>query len=103
MEDKEIMDLKKELILVFSSFINNPNSDEIKEKAKKIDEQYSGLLSYSQLSSNEILSKIMLEALGNVSLICEYGMYDEDHIAFSKKKIESRIKKILKTLKEDYM
>jgi len=99
MENKELERIKKELLFIYSSFLVNPENKDIKEKAKKIDEDYSGLLSYSQHASKEILPKHVLDAIGNISLIYEYGLYDENHPAFSKEKIKKRIEEIIKTLK----
>ena len=99
MENKKVEDIKKELFFIFSSFLDNPKNKEIKEKARKMDEKYSGLLSYSQHASKEVLPKYLLNAIGNISLIYEYGIYDEDHPAFSNEKIKKRIEELMKTLK----
>lgn len=98
MDLKEINKIKKELFLVFSSFIKNPEDEKIKEKAIEIDKKYSGLLSYVEHSSKEIAPEFIINALGAVSLIYEFGLYDDSHEAFSKIKIKEIAKEILKTL-----
>lgn len=98
-ESKKLEKIRKELFIVFSSFIDNPENEEIKEKAKKMDEEYSGALSYARHSSKEIFPPFIIEAMGNISLIYEYGLYGEDHPAFSNEKIKEKVKEIIEKLK----
>jgi hypothetical protein len=96
---EEINKIKSELFSLFSFFLVNPNYEENKTKAMELEKKYSGLISYSNHSSNELLSEDLLKALGSISLVYEYGIYDESHPVFSKSKIKERIKNIMITLK----
>jgi hypothetical protein len=97
-EKDEIDKIKKELKSIFSSFINDPDNEEIQNNAIKIYKKYSGLLSYAEHSSDKLVPEHILNAIGNVSRLYEYGLYEDNHPEFSKEKILEKAKSVLKSL-----
>lgn len=90
--------IKKELHKLYDSFVANPNDEELKTKAITLEKTYSGLIAYADLASKEIIPKNIYEALINVTSIYQYGMFDDNHPAFSKEKIMTKAKEILQKL-----
>jgi GTP cyclohydrolase I len=98
MDNIDQQKIKKELIALFYLFLENPDDTSVKERAEKVSEKYSGLISYSEHSSKEIVSKNIKNALNSVEDITQYGLFEDDHPAFSKEKIINNIKEQLRKL-----
>lgn len=91
--------IKEELFSFYYSFLKNP--EEERKKAVLLQEKYDGLLSYSEHASKKIISSEIKQALEGLSTVEQYGMFEEDHPAFSNKKILEQAKKIKNMLKNE--
>ena len=88
--------IKEELFSFYSSFIQNPK--ELRKKALSLQEKYDGLLSYSEHAAKELISSELKQALEGLSTVEQYGMFEDNHPAFSNEKILEQANKIKKTL-----
>ena len=89
--------MRKELIRIYQKFLNESSREEAINESIAYDRRYGGLASehYEKYVSADIL-----DAIGGLSTIYQYGLYDDSHEAFSNEKILSAAKKILEELQK---
>ncbi|MCK4647513.1 hypothetical protein KAT24_01120 [Candidatus Pacearchaeota archaeon] len=92
--------LRKELLKIYESFINNPEDKKVLSLAQEYHLRYSGLQTCNEHLVKSVISENTEKAINELSTIYQYGMHDENHPAFSNKKIIESAKKILEELKK---
>ena len=94
-------ELKKKLSKVYEAFLKNPKDKIIHKRAINYDRKYGSIGEYNGEYGSPviILSEKTKKAIGFLSFLCQYGVYDDDS-ELSKEKIFGKAKKILEDLKE---
>jgi hypothetical protein len=97
-EKRDQEKIKRELVALFSLFLENPENITLRKKAELLEKEYTGLISHADHASEEIVPKELLQALSSIGLVAEYGMYEDSHPAFSREKILKKARKHIKEL-----
>jgi len=92
--------MRKELIDLYEAFLINPKNKLVRNVAIKYNNLYGGLSAYNEILAKQPIPKDIENALGGLSTIYQYGMWGENHEAFSDEKILKDAKKILEELKK---
>lgn len=100
MKEFDEIRLRKKLLSIYKSFVNNPENKKILDLARRFHLKYEGLSTLDEHLVKPIVSKNILRALDGLSTIYQYGMWEKEHEAFSNEKILKKARKILEDLKE---
>ena len=99
-ETVDFKKMKKELIELYENFLKTPEDKSIQKKAIKYDRDFGGLQVYNDYLKSQPVPKEIETALGGLSTIYQYGLWEDNHEAFSDEKIVKEAKKILEELKK---
>ncbi len=93
--------MRKELIILYERFINNPESEEVKDDLMAYEHTFGGLTAYNDYLKSRPVPKDVVSGLGGLSIIFEYGWFESRDKIYTKEKIFSEAKRILEDLKKE--
>ncbi len=99
-EAVDFQKMKRELIGLYSKFLENPEDETTNKKIIAYELRYGGLSSYNDILSSQPVPKDIERALYGLSTIYQYGLWEDTHEAYSNKRIISAAKSILEDLKK---
>ncbi len=88
-------ELKQLLLEIHTDFIVDPNNKQVQKKAIMYDSKYGALTAYNNIFSSFSIPKQIVNAIGNLPLMYQYGTG-----IFDDKETLRLVKEIIKTLKE---
>jgi hypothetical protein len=91
-------EIRKELLELYKEFLENPEDKALNKEITLYELKYGGLSSYNDYLKSQPIPKDIEEALNGLSTMYQYGLFEDDHKAFSNDKIISNAKEILEKL-----
>ena len=92
--------MRKELISLYEKFLKNPESDDVKEDLMSYEYEFGGLTAYNDYLKSQPVPKDIVKGLGGLSIIFEYGWFEDRDKIYTKEKIFSEAKRLLEELKK---